>query len=279
MKRMKIIITGADGQLGSELQRALHGHDLYPVDIEEMDITDFAAVTAKVARFGPDVIIHGAAYTDVDGAELNPDIAYKVNAAGTQNLSIAARAAGAAILYVSTDFVFDGAKGAPYNEFDDVNPLSVYGRSKLAGERYVQTLTNNYYICRTAWLYGRNGHNFVKTMLKLGEEGKTIRVVDDQFGSPTNAADLAAKLAEIALSGRFGIYHTTNVGEVSWYGFAGKIFELAGIDVDLRPIDSTQMERPAPRPAYSVLRPFNLELQGLAPMRPWDEALADYFKE
>ncbi|MDP1809423.1 MAG: dTDP-4-dehydrorhamnose reductase [Actinomycetota bacterium] len=275
---MKIIITGADGQLGTELQGALRGHELYPVDIEEIDITDFTAVMEKVACFGPDLIVHGAAYTDVDGAELNPDIAFKVNAVGTQNLSVAARAVGAVILYVSTDFVFDGTKGAPYNEFDDVNPLSVYGRSKLAGERYVQSLTNNYYICRTAWLYGRYGHNFVKTMLKLGEEGKTVRVVDDQIGSPTNAVDLAAKLAEIALSGRFGVYHTTNVGEVSWYGFAGKIFELAGMDVDLQPIDSTQMERPAPRPAYSVLRPLSLELQGLAPMRPWEEALAAYFK-
>jgi len=276
---MKIIITGADGQLGTELQGALEGHRLYPADIEEFDITDFEAVKAKVTGFGPDLIIHAAAYTDVDGAELNPDIAFKVNAVGTQNLTIAARAVGAIILYVSTDFVFDGAKGAPYNEFDDVNPLSVYGRSKLAGERYVQSLTNNYYICRTAWLYGRHGHNFVKTMLKLGEEGKTVRVVDDQIGSPTNAADLAAKLAEIALSGRFGVYHTTNAGEVSWYGFAGKIFELAGMDVDLRPIDSGHLERPAPRPANSVLRHLSLELQGLEPMRPWDQALADYFKE
>lgn len=275
---MKILITGADGQLGTELQAVLSGHDLWAVDIEEIDITDFTAVKSKVFDFGPELIIHGAAFTDVDGAELNPDAAFKVNAIGTQNLCVAARSAGAAILYVSTDFVFDGAKGAPYNEFDDANPLSVYGRSKLAGERYVQSLTDNFYICRTAWLYGRHGHNFVKTMLKLGEKDGTIRVVDDQVGSPTNAADLAAKLAEIALSGRFGIYHTTNGGETSWYGFAAKIFELAGMEVDLCPIDSSHIDRPAPRPAYSVLRPLSLELQGLKTMRPWQEALGEYFE-
>lgn len=275
---MKIMITGADGQLGTELQRALGKEDLFPVDIEELDITDFDAVIKEVNRFGPDLIIHAAAFTDVDGAELNRDLAYKVNAAGTQNLAIAARGAGAVILYVSTDFVFDGLKGTAYQEFDDVNPVSVYGRSKLAGERYVQSLTNTHYICRTAWLYGRHGHNFVKTMLKLGEEKQTIKVVDDQVGSPTNAADLADKLAEVGLSGRFGIYHTTNTGETSWFGFAAKIFELAGLPVELEPIKTAQLSRPAPRPAYSVLRGLSLELQGLAPMRPWEEALGDYFK-
>jgi len=274
---MKIIITGADGQLGTELQRALGDHDLLPVDIEEFDITDFDAVVKSVTAFGPDLIMHAAAFTDVDGAELNPDMAYKVNAVGTQNLCVAARSAGAVILYVSTDFVFDGTKGAAYHEFDDVNPVSVYGRSKLAGERYVRTLTNNHYICRTAWLYGKQGHNFVKTMLKLGQEQPAVRVVDDQVGSPTSAADLADKLAEISLSGRFGLYHATNTGAVSWFGFAKKIFELARIPVELQPITTDQLERPAPRPAYSELRSLSLELHGLKPMRPWEEALVDYF--
>ncbi|MCK4268698.1 MAG: dTDP-4-dehydrorhamnose reductase [Actinomycetia bacterium] len=274
---MKIIITGADGQLGSELQKVLDGHDLYPVDIEELDITDFQEVKKQVSSFGPEIIFHVAAFTDVDGAELNPDLAYKVNAIGTRNLSVAARGSGAAILYVSTDFVFDGRKETPYTEFDDVNPLSVYGRSKLAGERDVQTLAGEHYICRTAWLYGRDGQNFVKTMLSLGQEGQTIRVVDDQMGSPTSAADLAKKIVEIGLSGRFGVYHTTNSGAVSWYGFAKKVFELAKITPDLQPIGSDQMERPAKRPAFSVLRGLGLELQGMQPMRPWDEALAEYF--
>lgn len=275
---MKVIVTGANGQLGVELQAALAGHQVYAVDIEELDITDFYEVVRQVRDFKPDLIIHGAAYTDVDGSELNPDIAYRVNAAGTQNLAVAAAGAGAAMLYVSTDFVFDGQKGAPYHEFDDPNPLSVYGRSKLAGERYVQSLTNRYFICRTAWLYGLHGHNFVKTMIKLAQEGQALRVVDDQIGSPTNAADLAAKLVEIGESGRFGVYHTTNTGQVSWYGLAGKIFELVGLKVDLSPTTSADFKRPAPRPALSVLRGFSLELQGITPMRPWEEALEDYFK-
>jgi dTDP-4-dehydrorhamnose reductase len=274
---MKIIVTGANGQLGTELVSALGAHDVYPVDIEELDITDFAEVMRQVSAFRPDLVIHGAAYTDVDGAELNSDIAYKVNAMGTQNLVAAAHDAGATILYVSTDFVFDGSKGEPYHEFDDVNPLGVYGRSKLAGERYVTMLTNRAYICRTAWLYGRRGHNFVKTMLKLAEAGGTVRVVDDQVGSPTYAADLAQKLIEIGLSGRFGLYHTTNGGQASWYDFAERIFELAGIKVDLQPITSAEFKRPARRPSFSVLRNLSLELQGMEPMRDWDQALRDYF--
>ncbi len=275
---MRIIVTGADGQLGSELQKILDKHDVYPVDIEELDITDFEDVKLRVADFRPEIIFHAAAFTDVDGAELNPDMAYKVNAIGTQNLAVAARGVGAAILYISTDFVFDGSKTTPYNEFDDVNPLSVYGRSKLAGEIFVQTLTNHFYICRTAWLYGEGGHNFVKTMLKLGVQGRPVRVVDDQIGSPTSAADLAEKVVEIGLSGRFGIYHTTNAGETSWHGFAKKIFELTDMTVDLQPITTDQMERPAARPAFSVLKSLSLELQGLEGMRPWEEALRDYLK-
>lgn len=276
---MRIIVTGANGQLGTDLRHVLKDHDVFPVDIEEVDITDFDAVGRYVGEVRPDLIMHGAAFTDVDGAELNPDLAYKVNAIGAQNLAVAAERWGAAILYVSTDFVFDGTKKEPYLEFDGPNPLSVYGASKLAGERYISSLTNRFYICRTAWLYGRHGHNFVKTMLKLGEERGSVSVVDDQVGSPTYAADLAEKLVEIGTSGRYGIYHTTNAGQVSWCGFAKKIFELAGMSVEVKPISSTEMTRPATRPAYSVLKSQSLELQDeMTPMRPWEEGLADYFK-
>ncbi len=275
---MRIIVTGANGQLGTDLSHILGDHEVFPVDIEELDITDFAAVQRGVGKIKPDLIIHAAAFTDVDGAELHRDRAFSVNAAGAQNLTIAAERSGAAILYVSTDFVFDGTKGAPYTEFDTTNPLSVYGASKLAGERQVMALTNRFYICRTAWLYGRHGHNFVKTMLKLGEERDSISVVDDQIGSPTYAADLAAKLVEIGTSGRYGVYHTTNSGSVSWCGFARRIFEEAAMDVKVIPIKTAEMKRPAPRPPYSVLRGFNLELQGLSLMRPWEEGLADYFR-
>ena len=274
---MRIIVTGANGQLGTDLQQALTGHAVYPIDIEELDITRFDDVFHYVKKSSPELVIHAAAYTDVDGAELDADLAYKVNAVGTQNLAVASAAVGASILYISTDFVFDGHKGGPYLEFDPVNPLSVYGRSKLAGEYYARSLNHRHFICRTAWLYGKGGHNFVKTMLRLGEEGQTVNVVDDQIGSPTYAHDLAQKLVEIGTSGRYGLYHTTNAGSVSWFGFAKKIFELAGMSVQLRPIKSDDLKRPAARPAYSVLRNFSLEMQGLAPMRDWKGALADYF--
>lgn len=275
---MRIIVTGANGQLGTDLQRVLTGYEVFPVDIEELDITDFSAVQREVGRIKPELIIHGAAFTDVDGAELHVDRAFQINAAGAQNLAATAERYGAAILYVSTDFVFDGTKGDAYTEFDDPNPLSVYGASKLAGERQVMSLTNRFYICRTAWLYGRHGHNFVKTMLRLGEERGAVSVVEDQIGSPTFATDLAAKLVEIGTSGRYGVYHTTNSGAVSWYAFAKKIFEAAAMDVEVKPIKTSEMQRPAPRPAYSVLRNLTLELQGMEPMRPWEEGLADYFK-
>lgn len=273
---MKILITGADGQLGRDLQAVLADHDLMPTDIEEMDITDYYAVNRLVQKFKPELIIHAAAYTDVDKAELNPDLAFKVNAVGTQNLALAANKTKTALLYVSTDYVFDGLKGKPYLEFDRPNPASVYGYSKLAGEVYVQTLTNNFYICRTAWLYGRYGHNFVKTMLHLAEEKRVLKVVADQIGCPTYAHDLAHKLAEIGLSGQFGFYHVVNEGAVSWYNFAKKIFALAQLQVKVEPIKTTELSRPAPRPPYSVLNNYSLKLRGFPPMRKWEEALEDF---
>lgn len=273
---MRILLTGADGQLGRDLQAVLAGHDLNPTDIEEMDITDFYAVARQVQRFQPELIMHVAAYTDVDKAELNPDLAFKVNAIGTQNLAIAANKHQAALLYVSTDYVFDGLKGEPYIEFDRTNPTSVYGQSKLAGELYVQTLTNQFYICRTAWLYGRYGHNFVKTMLRLAEEKRVLKVVNDQVGSPTYAHDLAHKLAEIGLSGQFGVYHVVNEGAVSWYEFAQKIFALAGLQVKVEPAKTAEISRPAPRPPYSVLNTMSLRLRGFSPLRRWDEALEEF---
>lgn len=273
---MKILITGADGQLGRDLQAVLADHDLRPTDIEEMDITDFYAVDRQVSKFKPDLILHAAAYTDVDKAELNPDLAFKVNAVGTQNLAIAANKVQAALLYVSTDYVFDGRKNEPYLEFDPPNPKSVYGQSKLAGEVYVQTLTNKFFICRTAWLYGRYGHNFVKTMLRLAEEKRVLKVVDDQVGCPTYAHDLALKLAEIGLSGQYGFYHVVNEGMVSWYEFAKKIFALSGFKVKVEPIKSSEISRPAPRPPYSVLNNYSLKLRGFRRMRKWDEALEEF---
>lgn len=276
---MRIALTGAGGQLGTELRAAFGGHDLLAYGSEELDVTAFEQTVKVLEHDRPDLVVNAAAYTDVDGAELNPDLAYKVNAIGPRNLAIASNRVGAALLHIGTDFVFDGEKDAPYIESDPTNPLSVYGLSKLAGEKEIMTLTNRFYICRTAWLYGHGGHNFVKTMLRLGEEGRTVKVVDDQFGCPTSAADLAAKLAEIGTSGRYGLYHTCNGGRASWFDLAAAVFEFAGMEVDLRPVKSDEMKRPATRPASSVLRSMSLELSGMATMRDWQAALADYFNE
>ncbi|HEX21159.1 MAG TPA: dTDP-4-dehydrorhamnose reductase [Actinobacteria bacterium] len=275
---MKIIVTGSKGQLGHDLAEALAGHDLILLDINELDITDFNAVLRKVDEVKPQALINSAAYTNVDGCEENPALAYKVNAVGTQNLAIACQKFDIAMLYVSTDFVFDGNHDVPYTEFDDPNPLSVYGRSKLAGERYVASLLNKYFIVRTAWLYGTHGHNFVKTMLKLAAQRDKLAVVNDQFGSPTFSRDLAQKIAEIIVTGEYGLYHAVNTGSCSWFDFSREILRQAGVDIPIKPISSHELERPAPRPAYSVLKNYSLELRGFSPMRPWKSGLTEYFK-
>lgn len=275
---MKILITGAAGQLGSDLKDVLGGsHDLALFDLD-LDVSDFAAVSKASANFKPEVIINSAAFTDVDGCETQSDLAYSVNAIGAQNLALAARAAGAVYMTVSTDFVFDGLKTTPYDEFDAPNPLSVYGRSKLAGETMVREVCPEHFIVRTAWLYGRNGNNFVKTMLRLADERDEITVVDDQLGSPTFSLDLARRMAELMDSGWYGTYHVTNSGQTTWNGFAKSILSLGGQNPDkIKPMKSADLNRPAPRPAYSVLRNYVSELRGLAPMRPYEDALREYF--
>ncbi len=276
---MRILITGANGQLGMDLQNALKGHTLYPFARAELDITAGWQTIETIARSQPEVVIHAAAYTNVDGCESDPDLAYRINAVGTRNVAVGCQQCGAAMVYVSTDFVFDGKKREPYLEFDEPNPLSVYGRSKLAGERYVQSLLNKYFIVRTSWLYGKHGKNFVRTMLDLARQGKQLKVVDDQVGSPTYSFDLAKTIRHLVETPFYGIYHVSNRGAVSWYGFAKKIFELAGMDVSLEPATSDELGRPARRPAYSVFRRFALETSIGDEMRPWEEALSEYLKE
>jgi dTDP-4-dehydrorhamnose reductase len=264
--------------LGRDLIAVLDGHELYSFDLD-WDITDAAAVAKDCAAIKPDLIINSAAYTDVDGCETNVDLAYRVNAIGPHNLALAARAGGIPLVSVSTDFVFDGTKTTPYDEFDTPRPMSVYGRSKLAGENLVREVCPEHYIIRTAWLYSRHGHNFVKTMLKLAGERDTLTVVDDQIGSPTFSLDLATRIAELISTGWYGTYHVTNSGQTSWYGFARAILEQAGLDPEkVKPMTSAELDRPAPRPAFSVLANYAADLRGLAPMRDWREALAAYFE-
>lgn len=278
---MKILITGVKGQLGYELQNMLKDKtEVVGVDIDELDITDMDGTVNFVKEIAPEVIINCAAFTNVDGCESNINTAYKVNGIGAYNLARSAVECGAKLVHISTDYVFDGKKDEPYNEFEMVNPMSIYGKSKYAGEKLVRETCPAHFILRTAWLYGINGNNFVKTMLKLADQQDVVKVVNDQHGTPTYAKDLAETICRLIETNHFGTYHVTNNGECTWYDFAQKIFELAGCkDVNVLPITTEELNRPAPRPAYSVMRNYMLELTIGDTMRPWEEALQEYMDE
>lgn len=274
---MKILITGANGQLGHDLTRVLgSAHDIYPFDLN-LDITDSLAVVGKVRDIKPEIIVNSAAYTDVDGCETNAETAYRVNAVGSQNMALAAKLVSAPLVTISTDFVFDGTKAAPYDEFDRPNPRSVYGRSKFAGEELVKAVLPEHYIIRTSWLYGRDGHNFVKTILRLADERDELKVVNDQIGSPTYCHDLAVRISELMTTGWYGTFHVTNAGSCSWYEFACTILAIAGKDIPVKPVTTVELNRPAFRPANSVLRNYLCRLRGFEPMRDFRETLGDYF--
>ena len=273
---MRILLTGGDGQLGTEIKllaggdREVIAHDL------DLDITDRGAVARRVAEVRPDIVLNAAAYTDVDGAESDELAAYRVNALGPQNLALACLASNVPLMHVSTDFVFSGEASTPYTEFDAPDPRGVYGRSKYAGEQYVRGLLSRFFICRTSWLYGVGGGNFVKTMLRAGRTREEVRVVDDQEGSPTYARDLASKLLEIAETGAYGTYHVSNSGSITWNRFTRDIFEIAGIDTPVLPVSTAELGRPAPRPRFSTMRGLALELAGVPPMRPYRTALEEF---
>lgn len=282
MELVRVLVTGGQGQLGTELERAFRDDEVFAVGRSEMDITDRRGVMQTVAKLGPDVLIHAGAYTNVDGCELEPDRAYRDNGLGTQNVALACRSIGAAMAYVSTDFVFDGTKGSPYLEFDETHPISVYGRSKLAGEHYVRGLLTNYYVVRTSWLYGHGRKNFVKTILSLAEQKDEIPAVVDEIGSPTYAADLAWALARLVREPVYGVYHLSNEGSCSRYEWVKAIIELAGKGTRVVPVTSAEFQErfplPAKRPAYSVLRNFCASASLGIELRPWQEALADFLR-
>ena len=278
---MRVLVTGANGQLGTELVDLYAGRDgdeVLGVDLPNVDITDPESVAAAFASFPPDVVINCAAWTAVDAAEENEDAAFVVNADGPRVLAHASRDAGAWLVQISTDYVFSGDATSPYAEDAEPDPRSAYGRTKLAGERAVQQeLPDAHYIVRTAWLYGHEGSNFVKTMLRLEAAHDTVDVVDDQVGQPTYAADLAAQIAALVdVRPAAGIFHGTNSGTVSWNGFTREIFRLMGADPErVRAVTSEQFVRPAPRPAYSVLGHARWADIGLVPMRDWRSAIAE----
>ncbi|KZX22020.1 dTDP-4-dehydrorhamnose reductase [Rathayibacter tanaceti] len=272
---MTFLITGASGMLGTDLRGAVGDRASTALGRGDLDVTDLEAVRAAVA--GHDAVVNCAAYTRVDDAESDEDAARSVNAVGAHNLAIATAETGAALVQVSTDYVFDGSAASPYAEDHPRAPISAYGRTKAEGEELV--LAGNPergYVVRTAWLYGAHGGNFAKTMVRLAGSHETLAVVDDQHGQPTWTADLAARLIELVDRGAPpGVYHGTNSGETTWLGFARAIFAKAGLDPErLRPTDSGSFVRPAPRPAYSVLGHDGWSRAGLAPLRSWQDALA-----
>jgi dTDP-4-dehydrorhamnose reductase len=272
---MKILITGANGQLGHELAnqyKEKYGIELILAGKLDLDISDVMAVHRFVNANKPDVIINCAALTDVDKCETEIDMAYRINTIGPKNLASAANQIGAEIVQVSTDYVFDGEINKPLTEFDKVNPQTIYGKTKLQGEILVRSHNPKHYIVRTAWLYG-DGNNFVKTMINLSKTNKTIKVVNDQRGTPTSAVDLARVIIKLVEDKNYGLFHCTCKGECTWYEFTKEIFRLKGIGTEVLPCTSDEFKRPAKRPEYSVLRNYMLELTTGDITRSWQEAL------
>lgn len=272
---MKVAVTGANGQLGKEIARQGAKHELILTDYDTLDVTDYSAVTAFMKTVRPDAVIHCAAYTNVDGAEADYDVAFRINAVGTQNLAAGCLETAARLVYVSTDYVFDGQTRQPYREFDSVNPQNVYGITKRHGEEIVRQLLGRHYIIRTAWLYGE-GSNFARTMLNLAVKNSTLKVVNDQIGTPTSTVDLARAIYALLATDAYGTYHGTCQGQCSWYDFACEIFRQAGKQVKVLPVTTDEFPRPAKRPAYSVLDNYMLRMTIGDPMRNWQNALADY---
>jgi dTDP-4-dehydrorhamnose reductase len=250
-----LLVTGAGGMLGQDVVRAARhaNHEVDEATRLDLDVTDSEAVDRAVTAADPDVVINCAAFTDVDGAEAREADAMRVNAEGARNVSAAAARADAAILYVSTDYVFDGTADRPYTEADETNPLSVYGASKLAGEMETATVNDRHFVVRTSWLFGTAGRNFVETMLELGAEQAEVLVVRDQVGAPTYTAHLAEGLLRLAATEAYGLHHMAAGGSCSWYEFAGAIFQAAGVDCRVLSTTTEEFARPAPRPAWSVL--------------------------
>lgn len=273
---MRVLITGANGMLGRDLQAALARHEVTALARADLDVTDAAAVAAAV--HGHDAVVNCAAYTKVDDAETHEDLAYAVNATGPSNLAAACAATGARLVTVSTDYVFDGDATEPYAEDLPRDPINAYGRTKAAGEELALAAhPAGTYVVRTAWLYGEHGPNFARTMLNLAKTKDAWSVVDDQLGQPTWTADLASQIVALLDAGApAGIYHGTNSGQATWYEFARAVLEESGLDPErITPTDSASFVRPAPRPSYSVLGHDAWATAGIPEMRPWREALAD----
>ncbi len=284
---MKVLVTGASGQLGVDTVAVLErkGHNVLGCNRSQLDITNLEQCQQVIRDFMPDVIVHCAAYTAVDAAESDVDGAYLVNATGSRNIAVVAESIGAKVVYISTDYVFDGKGEQPYHEYDNTDPQGVYGKSKRAGEVLTQTLSSRYFIVRTSWVYGLHGNNFVKTMLKLGQEKPELKVVHDQKGSPTYTVDLAEFIAELMLTEKYGVYHASNSGACTWYEFTQEIFSQAKQVLDativakLEPCTTADFPRPAPRPANSVMEHLSIRTNGFQDIRHWREGLMAFLEK
>jgi len=275
---MRIFITGHKGQLGRALYAALAEHTLSGGDLPELDITEREAIGAAIADFAPEVVIHAAAWTDVDGCAQDPERAYLVNALGTQNVALACVACDAAMVYISTNEVFDGTATEPYREWDPPHPINPYGRSKAAGEWFTHHLLTRFYSVRTAWLYAPNGRNFPHRIIQLAEERGTLKVVTDEVSNPTFAPDLANAIAALVQTGAYGIYHLTNTGYCSRHDFACEILRLSGREhVPVEPITLDDFHRASVPPRFAPLANTTAAALGIK-LRPWQEALEEFLK-
>ena len=275
---MKVLVVGANGQLGKEVATQFQSkYEMLLYDRPSLDIAKYQFVESLLLDSNPAVVINAAAYTNVEKAEDDEDTAFRVNALGAQNLALACHKARAKLVHISTDYVFDGTATIPYDEFDSPNPLSVYGKSKLWGEKLVEQVGGEYYILRTSWLYG-DGPNFVRTMLKLAEQRDHLKVVTDQYGTPTYTKDLVWVIERLIQTEFYGLYNASNQGSCSWKEFACEIFALAGKSVRVEPVTTAEYPTKAERPQYSVMDNKLLRLRGLDVMRPWEEALQDYME-
>ena len=277
---LKVWIVGSNGQMGTALNELIDTMEMEVLntDKDELDITE----TDEVLLYGeinrPDVIINCAAITDTKICEENPELAYRVNAIGARNLSIVARKIGAKVVQISTDDVFDGMKKVPYTEFDDTNPITVYGRSKRAGENYVKEFTHKHFVIRSNWVYGKGESNFVAKLLKMAEEKDSIAIAADEFGSPTSAVELAKVIIDLIQTNEYGTYHITCDGVCSRFEFAKEVLKLAGKDVELKPVTTKDAELSVARPTYAVLDNFILRIIDMYDMPEWKTSLEEYFK-
>jgi len=277
---MRVLVTGALGMLGHALMNQLQGrHEIVGVDIQDADLRDAGAVMRLVKTHSPETVIHAAAYTDVDGCETDPPRAWENNAQATLHVAQACKAVGATMVYISTDYVFDGTKTDPYVEEDAPNPLNVYGQTKLRGEQYVQETLTRFFIARTSWLYGPHGKNFVDTIRRLALERNELRVVNDQRGSPTYTVHLASKIRELVETNQYGIYHITGSGACTWFELARYTVELCGPrGVVVTSTSTVESNRPAKRPANSVLENRNLRRFGLEILPHWREGVREHLR-